>query len=796
MADKKVNIKITADSQGAEKGLDKVTKKVNSFSKDISKNLSGLTRLTSSIAFTGKAFEVVTGAIGAVSDAIKELGTLYNTQKNAEIQLSTAIKNNPYVDGSAEKRLQSFASAIQNVSTVGDEQLLPMMAQLISTGRTEAETMDIVQAAVDLSASGAMSLESAVSALNATYNGNAGALAKQNGELKNLTAEQLKNGEAVEIIKNKYKGMAEETARATGSAQQLANAWGDLKEELGAPIEAVAAPVRRFFTDIVSGISGALHSLRENIAEARREAEEAAAFRNGTADDETRKRILNGQLEELEKQLAVERQIIEAEHKNGFADSARVIAESGAKIAGYYQQMARIQNELSAMSNADTRRAEEERLEAERKAAEARRSELDQKAAEYKEKNQASLNAALQKIEEERKMQERLGESIDENAYHQSRLNAMTSSYISLIAESDGLITENNQLAKERIKAIEAEAGAMTFTESEYEKLKGIIKEFATVTLDDQKKALEENKRALEALLKTDEVKDDVEKYRQVQSAIEGITEAIRQMGQAETGALDVSDWERFGQDLQKINEKYLSVAGAFIGNFSQTMTTLSNMVQTTARNEADVQLASLEKTFKAGEISEEEYYEKKEQIEREAAKRTYEIQMWQWASQLLQIGASTAQGIVNALATGGPPFVAIPLAATVGALGAAQLAAATASRPTPPSFASGGFVGGMNGASMGQDNTYAHVRTGEAIFNARQQKELWALANGNAGSNGALNVSVKNYRGNDTAVQVQRMDDGLRVTVRRMVTEDLYNRKYNAALMHAEESFNGTTYL
>ena len=48
----------------------------------------------------------------------------------------------------------------------------------------------------------------------------------------------------------------------------------------------------------------------------------------------------------------------------------------------------------------------------------------------------------------------------------------------------------------------------------------------------------------------------------------------------------------------------------------------------------------------------------------------------------------------------------------------------------TKPSFATGGVMGGFNGASLGPDNTTANVRTGEMILNAAQQRNLFDIAN------------------------------------------------------------------
>ena len=174
--------------------------------------------------------------------------------------LATAVNNNPYVDGTATKRLKEFASEMQKVSDVGDEELLPMMADLIAKGRTEEETMQIMSVALDMSAGGAMSLETALTQLNATLNGNVGRLGQQNAELKNLTEEELKQGKAVEILGEKYKGLAQATA---DSQKQLRNAIGDLKENIGQIFEQALAPMRKFFTEVITNLNDSITKSRQ-----------------------------------------------------------------------------------------------------------------------------------------------------------------------------------------------------------------------------------------------------------------------------------------------------------------------------------------------------------------------------------------------------------------------------------------------------------------------------------------------------------------------------------------------------
>jgi tape measure domain-containing protein len=75
------------------------------------------------------------------------------------------------------------------------------------------------------------------------------------------------------------------------------------------------------------------------------------------------------------------------------------------------------------------------------------------------------------------------------------------------------------------------------------------------------------------------------------------------------------------------------------------------------------------------------------ERIKKEYAKKDLELRQKQArlekAQAAFSIGISTARAVVNALATGGPPWIGIALAAIVGAMGAVQLAAVLA-KPLP----------------------------------------------------------------------------------------------------------------
>lgn len=267
MADGKIEIETGINTSGAEKGLKSLSQKLSSLGN--SNTLKGLSNIGATITGVGVAFGAAKSAVQAVGAAISDLTATYRVQANAEIQLETAAKNNPYLLQENVTNLKNYAGELQKLSTYGDEELLPFMAQLASAGRTQQEIMDIMSASVNLAASGTMSLDSAVQGLNASYSGNLGMLGKSLPALKDLTAEQLKNGEAVKVVAKNYEGMAEATSKATGSAEQLKGAWGDFKEHLGSGFQAVITPIQQGITSILSGVNSTIGGFKQLMKDAK-----------------------------------------------------------------------------------------------------------------------------------------------------------------------------------------------------------------------------------------------------------------------------------------------------------------------------------------------------------------------------------------------------------------------------------------------------------------------------------------------------------------------------------------------
>lgn len=183
MANKKVTIKIGADTKEAKKGINAISSELNKFAKNVTSTTKPVTNLLNSFNTVGKSLSLVKSAFSSVTGAMNDAIEASNKQVTAERQLEAAAKNNPYLSDYAVQQLKNYASELQSISTVGDEELLPMMAQLAAAGRTQSEIQNVMAAALDVSPSGAMSLEAAVKQLNATYSGTAGQCSKMSAEV-------------------------------------------------------------------------------------------------------------------------------------------------------------------------------------------------------------------------------------------------------------------------------------------------------------------------------------------------------------------------------------------------------------------------------------------------------------------------------------------------------------------------------------------------------------------------------------------------------------------------------------
>ena len=210
MADQKVNIKVS--TTGAKKSKDQLS------------GVSGsIRKLGSAIVATSAAYFGTRGLISAISTSTELAGI----QEQAEKQLATAL-------GRTSTALLNQASALQKVTIFGDEATIQQQAFLASIGFTEEKIKTIIPVAMDLATATGMTLESAVRNTAKTFSGLAGELGELVPQLRGLTAEQMKAGEAVKVMADLFGGQAQAQAKTyAGSVEQLKGELSDMAEGIG-----------------------------------------------------------------------------------------------------------------------------------------------------------------------------------------------------------------------------------------------------------------------------------------------------------------------------------------------------------------------------------------------------------------------------------------------------------------------------------------------------------------------------------------------------------------------------------
>ena len=838
--DGEIEIDVGINQNEFSKGLNRIASRLKAFGN--SPTLKAMSNIGASISGIGASFNLVTKAVNATKAAIDELSQKYNTQTRAEIQLQQAAKNNPYINAESVAHLKSYASELQGLTEYGDEELLPFMAQLISSGRSEQQIMDIMSASVDVAASGVMTLDSAVKYLNSSFSGLTGELGERIPQVKTLTAEELKQGKAVQLVADKYKGMAQEVAKATGSNQQLKNAIGDFKEELGAPFEKAMSPIRAFFTELIGGWASAKKAKREYY-----EASEKNA--KGQGNTET----LQKQITELEKELS--------ERKKEFEKMTdpKVMKDKVAMGRGYVtmdllktanENYKKRTDEMEALLK--TRKEQlDKAVEQEQKAAEEAKAAAEKADVqiqlkteqEARDKLRAAYDETLRQKQEEINQRRINGEEISEEAEAQEMYNTAFAAYIKMMSDPAFKGNSGNFSHEVNARAQIAEWGKIAGGgelkkqiedfEGELEKAAdeaaGIVKshyDSVLESLDEEYNAVIENKY-LEEEEKTRIQEEYAEKRKAIEEAAakadkDALTEKIDRATaindnywtqykakidelsklEAEVEKSTVLDHEEKEAEKTRLTEAAVqarkeliaSIAGDvanYTGQAVQIMQDASRLMLDTVKNEATAEQAALEIKYRKGEIGEEEYNKKVAESKKKAAKEQYKIQMWQWGASILQATANIAQGVSMAIAQGG--VAGLITGALVGAAGAVQIASIIASKPTPPSFSTGGIVGG---SSYNGDNIAANLNSREMVMNMGQQKALWDFINGGSnGQGGGTNIVINNSAANLVRAQPQITKDKIELLIDARVNDSLKNGRYNTSLNMAQQGMSGDFY-
>jgi hypothetical protein len=245
-------------------------KSVSQFTSQASSSLNGLEKTVGGLS---TAFKLVAGSFIAtkIVSGIKDIVAEASDAQAATEGLANALKQSGDFSDQNVQAFKNLATQIQRTSKFSDDLVISQFTVAKQFNATNKEAATLVRAAVELSARTGKDLPETTQLLGRALDGTAGKLNEMVSGVRNLTAEQLKNNGAAELILKTYGGSAAaQLSTFSGIVEQTKNNFSDLFEALGNAIVQNPATVQSFkilndlfinLVDVIDKNSASLGSL-------------------------------------------------------------------------------------------------------------------------------------------------------------------------------------------------------------------------------------------------------------------------------------------------------------------------------------------------------------------------------------------------------------------------------------------------------------------------------------------------------------------------------------------------------
>jgi hypothetical protein len=193
-------------------------------------------QMESAGARMGKNIKNAIGGIGfgILVTGINKAMKAQSEQIDSINKLNLALANQGNFTQATSKSLQDYASAMQNVTTFGDEQILQTQALLASYGGTEEQIKRTTTAVLDMAAATGQDLKMAGDLMGKAMVGYTGTLSRYGIIIDQNLPKSEKFEEALRQVEQRFSGQAQVAAQTySGAMKQLGNAVGDVWEAFG-----------------------------------------------------------------------------------------------------------------------------------------------------------------------------------------------------------------------------------------------------------------------------------------------------------------------------------------------------------------------------------------------------------------------------------------------------------------------------------------------------------------------------------------------------------------------------------
>lgn len=179
----------------------------------------------------------------------------YREQERAVNMLNQSLINQGIYSRETSQEYQDLASALQKVTTFGDEQIIQAQSLIQNQIGSQKVTADLTKATLDFAAAQGMDLKSAADLVGKSIGTNTNALARYGIEIDSTATTSEKLAQVTAALNDKFEGQAAAQAEGLGSLTQLKNAFGDTLELIGQFFAPAITAVAKGLTGLLSGFS-------------------------------------------------------------------------------------------------------------------------------------------------------------------------------------------------------------------------------------------------------------------------------------------------------------------------------------------------------------------------------------------------------------------------------------------------------------------------------------------------------------------------------------------------------------
>lgn len=221
--------------------------------KKTSKAIAGLGSIAAAVGAVQLGRQLVRGLEQAVQASAR--------YESASVRLAVALANQGENTKSNRDDLRGYAQQLSRVSLATETQILSSLAQAKSLGASSDAAKALTAAATDLASATGVDMDTAFRQVNRTLGGYAGELGELFPQLKELTAEQLRAGEAAKVLAGLVGGAGAAGARTfEGALNNLNSELERLRVTVGGPIREVLSVFINQLTGGVGDVNDALES--------------------------------------------------------------------------------------------------------------------------------------------------------------------------------------------------------------------------------------------------------------------------------------------------------------------------------------------------------------------------------------------------------------------------------------------------------------------------------------------------------------------------------------------------------